>query len=146
MTDDELDELLKEVSIKHGIGLSRDDPILIMQTLNKHLMKSNIAAMESITENFRQEIEMGITKWSDASRTNAEREMNASTHSSQAVANQYIEGAVNAIENELLKKVNVAQTRILDASHPIKLFSVLNILASFITLLSVFILFYEKYT
>lgn len=46
MTDDEMDALLKEVTIKHGIGLSRDDPILIMQTLNKHLMKSNMVHPE----------------------------------------------------------------------------------------------------
>lgn len=145
MTDDELDALIKDVAIKHGIGLSRDDPILITQTLNKHLMKSNISAMEDMMENFRQEIEMGITKWSDTSRINAEHVMNASIHSSKAITNQFIENAVNAIENELEKKINIAQTRILDVSRPIKLISVLNILASFVTLLAVFILFYAKY-
>ncbi len=31
---DPIEELIKEIAAKHGIAVSRDDPILILQTIN----------------------------------------------------------------------------------------------------------------
>ena len=38
---DQVEELIKEIAAKHGIAVSRDDPILILQTINARLMQDS---------------------------------------------------------------------------------------------------------
>ena len=44
MTD--VEELIQEIALKHGITVSRDDPILILQTINKRLMEDSAKAQQ----------------------------------------------------------------------------------------------------
>jgi len=37
--NEEIDELIKEIAVKHGIAVGRDDPIIILQTINNRLMR-----------------------------------------------------------------------------------------------------------
>jgi hypothetical protein len=36
---DQVEELIKEIAVKHNISLSRDDPILVLQTINNRLLQ-----------------------------------------------------------------------------------------------------------
>ena len=38
-TTDPVDHLIREIAVKHGVALGRDDPILILQTLNAQLLE-----------------------------------------------------------------------------------------------------------
>ena len=40
-TDDKIEETIKAIAARHGIALGRDDPILILQTINERLMQDN---------------------------------------------------------------------------------------------------------
>lgn len=44
--NDEIEELIKEIAAKHGIAVSRDDPILVLQTINKRLMEDSSKAQQ----------------------------------------------------------------------------------------------------
>ena len=42
--DDKIEELIREIAAKHGIAVGRDDPILILQTINMKLMQDSASA------------------------------------------------------------------------------------------------------
>jgi len=51
---DNVDELIKEIAVKHGIAVSRDDPILILQTINNRLMQDSEKAQQAMLDQFRK--------------------------------------------------------------------------------------------
>lgn len=75
---DPLAELIKEIAVKHGVAVGRDDPILILQTLNKRLMEDNTKAQQHLLDRFKEELEDLARRWGEDSKTRAERILNAS--------------------------------------------------------------------
>ena len=47
---DKIEETIKDIAVKHGIALGRDDPILILQTINDRLMQDSATAQRDILE------------------------------------------------------------------------------------------------
>jgi hypothetical protein len=45
---DPIEELIKEIAAKHGIAVSRDDPILILQTINTRLLQESAKAQQAM--------------------------------------------------------------------------------------------------
>jgi hypothetical protein len=43
---DPVEELIREIAAKHGIAVSRDDPILILQTINTRLLQDSAKAQQ----------------------------------------------------------------------------------------------------
>jgi len=58
-----MEELIKEVAFKHGIALSKDDPILIIQTINNRLLEDSAKAQAALLEQYEHEIEKIMTKF-----------------------------------------------------------------------------------
>ena len=54
-SDDKIEELIREIAVKHGIAVGRDDPILILQTINTRLMQDSQAAQQEILDRFKEE-------------------------------------------------------------------------------------------
>ncbi len=54
---DNIDELIKEIAVKHGIAVSRDDPILILQTINNRLMQDSEKAQQGMLDHYKEEME-----------------------------------------------------------------------------------------
>ena len=47
-SDDKIEELIREIAVKHGIAVGRDDPILVLQTINMKLMQDSASAQQEI--------------------------------------------------------------------------------------------------
>ena len=60
--------LIKEVAGKHGIALGKDDPILMMHTINETLMKENIQAQQIMLNEFKQELEEFSLRWGNETK------------------------------------------------------------------------------
>lgn len=96
---DKIEEIIKEIAAKHGIAVGRDDPILILQTINDRLMKDSQAAQQEILDRFRSELEEIAHRWGDDAKNKAERTLNAAlTASRDAMLKGMQEGAVKAVE------------------------------------------------
>ncbi|OJW51153.1 MAG: conjugal transfer protein TraM [Alphaproteobacteria bacterium 41-28] len=94
MTDDKLEETIKDIFAKHGIAVSRDDPILILQTINDRLMKDSATAQKEILDRFKEELEAISYRWEDDAKNKAERTLNAAlTASKEAMAKEMRDGA-----------------------------------------------------
>ena len=61
--DVELEELIKEIAVKHGIALGRDDPVLILQTLNNRLLQANQKAQQALLDQYKAELEELSLRW-----------------------------------------------------------------------------------
>jgi hypothetical protein len=74
---DKIEALLKEIAGKHGIAVGRDDPIMILQTINERLMQDSAAAQQETLDRFKEELESIARRWGEDARNKAERTLNA---------------------------------------------------------------------
>lgn len=96
---DELEDLVKEIAAKHSIAVSRDDPIMILHTINDRLMKNAAASQEKILSSFKSELEATAFQWSEDSKARAEKILNAALSASQAAMLETMqEGGKQTIE------------------------------------------------
>ena len=49
---DPVDELIKEIAVKHNIAVSRDDPIMVLHTINERLMRDSAKAQQDMLDTF----------------------------------------------------------------------------------------------
>lgn len=82
---DSTEEIIREIALKHGVALGRDDPILILQTLNEKLWKDSGAAQKAILDQFKSEMEALAFQWREDARMKAERSLNAALQASKQV-------------------------------------------------------------
>ena len=59
-----LDEAIQHIASIHGIVVSKDDPVMILHTLNERLIQDSKAAQQDLLDNFKSEIDMCCQKWS----------------------------------------------------------------------------------
>lgn len=98
----ELDDLIKEIAVKHGISIGKDDPVLMLHTVNKLLIEESQKAHQDIILNFRSELEHASAQWNDNANEKAEKILNAALISSKEMMSNLIqqstEQAIKAIE------------------------------------------------
>jgi len=131
---DKIDNIIKTIAVKHGVAVGRDDPILILHTLNEELAKNNEAAMLALFERHKEELEAMAKRWSGESKSMAERIINAAlVAGTQAMNAQMTKGAQQAIES-LRHEVNAALVHVEEQNARAKGVALLNITAALITL------------
>ena len=52
-----IDEAIKEIAVKHGVSLDRNDPILMFQTMHERLLIDAQNSQEQLLAKFKEEIE-----------------------------------------------------------------------------------------
>lgn len=98
-SDDKIEELIREIAVKHGIAVGRNDPILILQTINARLMQDSQAAQQEILHSFAEELESIAHRWGDDAKQKAERTLNAALAASkEAMAKGMQDGGKTAAE------------------------------------------------
>lgn len=97
--NDKVEELIREIAAKHGIAVSRDDPILILQTINARLMADSAEKQQEILDSFKEELEGIAHRWGEDAKAKAERILNAALSASKdAMAKAMKDGANTAVE------------------------------------------------
>lgn len=87
MDTQEQEELIREVAGKHGIMLGKDDPILILRTLNARILQDAAEHQEAALEAFKSEMEGVAARWSVEAKGKAERILTAALEAAkQAMA------------------------------------------------------------
>ncbi len=111
MATDKIEETIKEIAVKHGIAVGRDDPILILHTINERLMRDSAAAQQEILDRFKEELEIIAHRWGEDAKNKAERTLNAAIAASkETTMNMMQEGALittEAIRREVEKSVKM---------------------------------------
>ena len=137
MTDDEMiEEMVREIADKHRVVVSRDDPLLILQTMNNRLLQNGQKAQREMLEHHKEELESIAMRWSEDANDKAERILNASLTASKASmeklmtsgAREITEAVQTNIENTL-KRIN----KPLRDAHKI---AILNIISASISIIA----------
>lgn len=81
--NDAIEELIKEIAVKHNIAVSRDDPMMILHTINQRLMHDSAKAHEEQLTRHKEELESMSMRWENSAKSTAERILNASLTASK---------------------------------------------------------------
>lgn len=131
---DQIDELVKEIAVKHGIAVSRDDPILVLQTINNRLMANSSKAQQAQLDQYKKELEGLAVRWGNDAKDKAERVLNAALGASQEAMNTEMKGSVNAAASAVRDEIEAALSGVNRLLADAKRVAMFNVLSACITL------------
>lgn len=130
----EVEELIKEIAAKHGIAVSRDDPILVMQTINHRLMHDSAKAQQAQLDHYKEELEALAQRWSNDAKDKAERILNAALAASKDVMNQAMLENAKSTAASVRAEADLIVGRLGNQLKDAQRIALLNVAASCITL------------
>ncbi|WP_133140685.1 conjugal transfer protein TraM [Legionella genomosp. 1] len=92
---DKWDATIQEIAFRHGVVLSKDDPILILQTMNQRLIEESRQAQTVMLAQFREEMEYISSQWRDDAKDKAEKILNAALSSSKEAMDKILKQATS---------------------------------------------------
>lgn len=72
-----INEIIQDIAIKHGVAIGKDDPVLILHTMNEKLLEENRKAQQELLTQFKEEMESIASQWKDDAKEKAEKIINA---------------------------------------------------------------------
>jgi len=107
----ELDALIGEIATRHGVAVSRDDPVMILATLNERLIEDSREAQRQLLEEFRSDMADASQRWNQESQLRAQSLLQQAAESNRAAAAASVQqhrAAVTAAVREELGAVHIA--------------------------------------
>jgi hypothetical protein len=133
---DQIDDLIRLIAERHGISVSRDDPIFVLQTMNDRLMQDSLKAQQAQLAKYKEELEGLALRWGEDAKGKAERILNVALAGSKGAMSQLMdEGArksVDSVREEIEASLTGLDTAIRDCAR----IGVLNVVAACITLVA----------
>lgn len=96
------DEIIQQIQIKHGVKLSQDDPILMLQTMLDSFSKKLEDKQATLLSDTQSHIDALLAKSEAKTKELAERLINIAVEEGQKQARQDIDALLLKIENKLL--------------------------------------------
>jgi hypothetical protein len=134
---DPVDELIKEIAGKHGVAVGRDDPIMILQTINARLLEDSAKAQQAMLEGYKQELEALSSRWSSDAKEKADRVLNTSLEASRNSMRAVMQEGARETAASIRAEIDSALGRIAVLLRQARIIGILNVVASCITLLAV---------
>lgn len=133
MATDKIEETIKEIAAKHGIAVGRDDPILILQTINERLMQDSVAAQQEILDRFKEEMEAIAHRWGDDAKNKAERTLNAALIASREAMMATMHDGAKAATESLRREVESTTTWLASLIRESRRVATMNLIAASMT-------------
>lgn len=131
-----IDDLIKEIAIRHGIAIGKDDPLVIVHTLNEMLLQEGQKAQQEALEAFKAELEDLATRWSADAKEKAERVLNASLAASKEAMATGAKEAASVAADQLKGVIAESQKAVDKTVSGIQKASALNLVASALVLVA----------
>ncbi|MFC3909011.1 conjugal transfer protein TraM [Legionella dresdenensis] len=139
---DKFDDVIQEIAIKHGVILSKDDPILILQTMNNRLIEETRQAQVAMLAQFKEEMEVISSQWRDDAREKAEKMINMALASSKETMTRSVREATNESVSIIKKVISNSVIEINNIAKQAKNYSLLFLFGSILAVSCVyFVLF-----
>ncbi len=129
-SDDKLEELIREIATKHGIALGRDDPILILQTINMKLMQDSASAQQDILDAFKSELESIANRWGDDARGKAEKTLNAALTASKDAMMRSTQDSAKATAEAVRQEVERSTAQLMGPISEARRVAMMNMIAA----------------
>ena len=131
---DQLEELIKEIAAKHGIAVSRDDPILVLQTINNRLLQDSAQAQRVQLDRYKEELEALALRWGNDANGRAERILNASLSAGKESMGQVMQEAARTTAATVAAEIDAALSRLQGLLRDAHRIALLNVGAACITM------------
>ncbi|WP_228893003.1 conjugal transfer protein TraM [Pseudoduganella aquatica] len=134
---DKIEELIKEIAAKHGIAVARDDPILVLQTINNRLLQESAAAQQAQLDQFKEDLEGVSLRWKADAKDKAERVLNAALAASKSAMDQILLDGARATAKLLSAELESALATVSGQAREARRTALLNLAASCLTVCAV---------
>ena len=131
---DPVENLIKEIATKHGIAVSRDDPILIMQTINARLLEDGAKAQRALLQEHKEELEGIAQRWRMDAKDKAERILTASLAASKDAMSRMMQDGAAMTTAAVRGEVEAVMSGIGRAMQQARDLGRINLVAAAITL------------
>jgi hypothetical protein len=131
---DRLEDLIQEIAAKHGIVVSRDDPILVLQTMNYRLLQESAQAQQVQLDHYKEELEALSLRWGNDAKGKAERILNLALQASKDAIVQATQHAAATTAATVAVEIDSALTRLRQAVLDAHRVAMLNVVAACITM------------
>jgi hypothetical protein len=125
---DALDEIIREVAIRHGISVGRDDPILMTYTINRQVMESATGIQKMILNDHLKGLRTLSKELQDEAAGRLEQTMREATNSICLALEQEAKRlfSLQRIENEMVVR------KMMEEYRHLQRFSSISFLVSFL--------------
>jgi hypothetical protein len=130
----QIEEIIREIANKHGIVVSRDDPILILQTINNRLLIDSAKAQQAMLEHFKAQLEELALRWGNDAKGRAEQILNAALVASKGAMSQSMDELAKTAGASVAVEIDSALERVTRPLHDTRRLTLLNLAAACITL------------
>lgn len=130
------DALLKEIAVKHGIALGKDDPILILQTINTRLLEDGLAAQKAAMASLKEDLEEIAQRWGHDAKDKAERILTAGLSANKAAMEEAMSQGAKLAGEAVKAEIERGIKRLESASQASTRTATINMAASLIALAS----------
>ena len=96
-TDEKIDKVIQQIASVHGVAVSKDDPIMILHTMNERLISDSKAAQQELLDNFRSQLEVTVSELSMAAKNHSDRVLNSTIQTSKTEISRVMEEQSNII-------------------------------------------------
>jgi len=127
---DQIEELIKEIAQKHGIAVARDDPILVLQTINNRLLQDSAKAQQAQLDQYKEELEALALRWGNDAKEKAERILNASLSAAKDAMDQLMQEGARSTSAGVAKEIEAAVARLTAPIRDAKRIATFNIFAA----------------
>jgi hypothetical protein len=134
--DDDLENLRQEIHRIHGVSVGKDDPIMILFTLNNRLLAEGAKAQEEQLEQFKSELEGIAYQWGNDAKAKAERILNASLAASKEAMASLMQASAAEAAKAMQAEFDRALHRAEAPAQSARNLAALNIAASVVTLIA----------
>ena len=136
---DNFDAAIREIAVKHGVVLSKDDPILILQTMNDRLIEEARQAQAAMLTQFREEMESISSQWRDDAKEKAEKIINAALAGSKEAMARLLLESTNTSVQAMERMISDSLTKARDLSQQTKKFAWFMLVSSVVLLAASFL-------
>ena len=136
---EDVDEIIKLIAAKHGMAVSRDDPIMVLYTLNRRLLEDTRLGLEEHARTLKEEWEGLSSRVSDDTKQRAERIINAALTASNEMFERQVERATKEVTAAIQSQTEATIARIAKAGSKARQVAALHVTAASITLVAVLI-------
>ena len=143
---DAVEDLIKEIAVKHGIAVGRDDPILILQTINAKLLDDGAKAQRALLQEHKEELEAITQRWSVDVKGKAERILTASLMASKEAMTRMTQEGAGVMAATVRGEVDQALKGIRNTVQQAHDLGRINLIAAAITLLAASIALFATLT
>ena len=133
MNNDKLDALIKRIASEHGIVLTKDDPVLMMHTLNEVLQEQNEIAHAELLSKYEAILQESFNQWQTYASKKANTLINAQQNHFSKNNGQLIDQNIQLISEKIRIAIN---QEIRELTRVSRQAAIMNLLAAVLVLVS----------